>query len=392
MGMEMNTATTTWTLNPFEIAATQAKVDKINDRAARKGLAGRIVMEIGEHNDKGEAEVTISATNPIALPGGWTAAAVVDFEAIGDEQLVFALDDNADLTGQTWDRERCDECGVRHVRNLVFVVRSEDNEYRHLGGNCARDFLGHDPRSAFVFLPEPVLEGDDDWDMLYAEAHGKVKIPTSLFLNTAARAIAAFGYEKASDMDPTKDRVLSALSPRGISGWSAWEKERWLNAVVPENITEEITAWAMGQGGSEFADNMRKIAEADFIGKRAWGIAAFIPEGFNRAQAQAVEQVARAAEQAEAGPAPEGKVTVTGTVSKVAVHENDYGYRKVMTVVLDNGARVWGTVPAAIYEVGAGGTVTFTATFSRSDRDETFGFFKRPSKASMVRCEAAEAC
>ena len=46
MGMEMNTATTTWTLNPFEIAATQAKVDKINDRAARKGLAGRIVMEI----------------------------------------------------------------------------------------------------------------------------------------------------------------------------------------------------------------------------------------------------------------------------------------------------------------------------------------------------------
>ena len=86
------------------------------------------------------------------------------------------------------------------------------------------------------------------------------------------------------------------------------------------------------------------------------------------------------------------RVTVTGTVSKVAVHENDYGYRKVMTVVLDNGARVWGTVPAAIYEVGAGDTVTFTATFSRSDRDETFGFFKRPSKASMVRCEAAEAC
>src|SRR5690606_20471029 len=45
---------------------------------------------------------------------------------------------------------------------------------------------------------------------------------------------------------------------------------------------------------------------------------------------------------------------------------------------------VYGTVPAAIGGVERGERVAFTATVEASDDDETFGFFKRPTKAQLA--------
>lgn len=91
-----------------------------------------------------------------------------------------------------------------------------------------------------------------------------------------------------------------------------------------------------------------------------------------------------AAAKAESGPAPTGRVAIEGTVTKLDTRHNAYtgGDRLVMTVTLDNGARVWGTVPAAIAEnVEQGSRVAFTATFKQDEDDETFAFISRPTKA-----------
>lgn len=92
-------------------------------------------------------------------------------------------------------------------------------------------------------------------------------------------------------------------------------------------------------------------------------------------------------------PAPEGRVEVEGEVVFLKWYENEYGSSLKMIVLLEDGNKVFSTVPSAIYWIGQhpnqrviekGDRVRFTATFELSDRDEHFSFGKRPSKASVI--------
>lgn len=102
-------------------------------------------------------------------------------------------------------------------------------------------------------------------------------------------------------------------------------------------------------------------------------------------------------------PVIEGRVTITGTVLATKVVETYFGGRETpsfkMTVADDRGFRVFGTIPTALlssstrdeagewtttHSVDKGDRVTFTAQVERSRDDETFGFYKRPTKAERV--------
>lgn len=83
------------------------------------------------------------------------------------------------------------------------------------------------------------------------------------------------------------------------------------------------------------------------------------------------------------GDAPEGRVTVSGTVTSVKVYEDYYGVQCKMMVVLENGATVYGSLPKSIpFEYR--GKVRFTATFELAKDDKTHAFYKRPSKVIML--------
>ena len=102
----------------------------------------------------------------------------------------------------------------------------------------------------------------------------------------------------------------------------------------------------------------------------------------------------RDAEKQLADDVPTGRMEVTGEVLKVDWKENAYGGRLVMTVKTEGGYLLWGSVPRGITDVDnpdgtrrqldRGDKVKFTATLEQSDRDTKFGFFKRPSKATVV--------
>lgn len=79
------------------------------------------------------------------------------------------------------------------------------------------------------------------------------------------------------------------------------------------------------------------------------------------------------------GDAPVGKSVVTGQIVKIKPVETMYGRQYKMMVKLDNGATVWGTLPAFLSESNEGDTVTFKATFEASDKP-SHAFFKRPTQ------------
>lgn len=75
--------------------------------------------------------------------------------------------------------------------------------------------------------------------------------------------------------------------------------------------------------------------------------------------------------------APEGYVVVTGTVVSVKPKDTAYGRVLKMLVKLDDGAKVYASVPKG-HTISAGDVVTFSATFKRSDTDPAFSFGSRP--------------
>lgn len=92
----------------------------------------------------------------------------------------------------------------------------------------------------------------------------------------------------------------------------------------------------------------------------------------------------------EAGEdAPEGRVTITGTVLSFKWQESMYGDVLKMLVQDDRGFRVWGSVPASLDDAERESRISFTATVQASDRDAKFGFFKRPTKAAILSTEVA---
>lgn len=105
----------------------------------------------------------------------------------------------------------------------------------------------------------------------------------------------------------------------------------------------------------------------------------------------AAERKQREAEEGEAQPIPaevrEGRSTITGKVVSLKWRESQFGGAFKMVVRDDRGFKVWGTAPDSLFEdseIPNGTRVRFDAAVTVSDDDETFGFYKRPTKAERV--------
>lgn len=82
------------------------------------------------------------------------------------------------------------------------------------------------------------------------------------------------------------------------------------------------------------------------------------------------------------GEAPEGKVAVKGVVVSTKLYEDYYGVSAKMTVRLENGATVYGTLPN-IVDINYRGEIEFKATFTHAKGDSTHAFYKRPSSVKV---------
>jgi ribosomal protein L9 len=83
---------------------------------------------------------------------------------------------------------------------------------------------------------------------------------------------------------------------------------------------------------------------------------------------------------------PQGKQIVEGTVRSFRLVAGFHGATVLkMTVDANDGYCVFGTVPSKFKNVVAGDRVRFIANIQPSDKDQSFGFFSRPSKAEVIQ-------
>ena len=272
---------------------------------------------------------------------------------------------------------RCETCGAGPLRFAVYFKQRETGEIIAVGEDCAAN-LSLGTRSAMDRRTALARKLKADTIALWLAEGGE----------TAREADAILDAYR--DLDLSEGAALDGLYTR--DGFERFDPE-----------SDE------GKAGEAKAAAARQAVH-DFIGK---GNGAFLSSlyssrrdrgylSFKQANAliSIVERAAkwtaeREAEIREPVPVTDKRIEITGTVLSSKWKDTDYGDRQVMTVKDDRNFIVWGSVPGSlqgdwdadgefIYGARRGDRITFTAAIEVSDRDECFGFFKRPTKAEFL--------
>jgi hypothetical protein len=106
--------------------------------------------------------------------------------------------------------------------------------------------------------------------------------------------------------------------------------------------------------------------------------------------ARDAERTAAAKVTEAAGPLVAGRQTIEGEVVSKKFYESDrFGGTTKILVVLDDGRKVFGGVPSALYGVSKGDRVRFDAAIETT-ADPAFGYYSRPTKAEFISQVAAK--
>ncbi|MER5579022.1 hypothetical protein [Streptomyces massasporeus] len=213
--------------------------------------------------------------------------------------------------------------------------------------------------------------------------HGRSWAPATYESHTTADALARY-RERLDKQERERARKAEAERRRRRAAFEAWAKD--YSDVIEFLKSTDIN--------NQFIDDMRRYVDRlDVLTERQ---TAAVRKFIENEKRRAAEDKRRKEEAENAGPVPEGKQTLTGEVVMADIYDNHFAYNKSdykMLVRLDNGAKVFGTIPRALQTrpttegnlFGLRGVrVRFDATVTAKAGEPTFGYFKRPTKATFI--------
>lgn len=345
--------------------------------------------------------LVVDVTVTVATVGlsGWSLLAAVDLDPAGGPAIVRVA---PGVTGDAaWHglTDSCDHCGRVNVgRRSLVVLAHEDGRQAVVGRTCVRDYIGHDVAACLWPLTwtEALAEAEEEFTRL---GGGEAAVwPLAEFLTVTEQVIevngwVARGVARERGVTATADLVVQFL----VSLDPEVRAEILPAGYVLTGLSRVAAAieWAAAQADadSDYLRNLAVVAGRGHVTRETAGLAASILTGYDRAQASEVE---RAAARAAATPVIEGRIVITGTVLRIRHTDTEFGVVTKMTVRDDRGFTVNGTLPRALesdwdYETGTaipgaevGARVEFTAAVTASGNDPTFGFYKRPTKATLL--------
>lgn len=332
-----------WTLSPDEYRATQDKIDRINERAVKRGFTGRLTVtgtprtrtyrnpvgfEITEH----VYDVTIGGTAPSY--GGCTFLATADFDP--EAGVILRTAPGAEGIDRGSLRPGyCEHCKLRRDRKDTYVIRTADGQQVQVGSTCIKDYLGWSGAPVFLSTDDVSREISDT----LTGGHFDRRYDTLDVLAVAWATVKAYGFVPAGSYGAgptTKDTVLDVLDPvtkrarqlaADLAPYIAESAER--AHALRTWITEELT------GGSEYVTNLRQVARADTVSVRNVGLLASAPQTWARAQERDLKR-AQAADELMSGVVGQPKdkiISVPVVIKAIRWIAGTYGTTTLYTLV-----------------------------------------------------------
>lgn len=256
--------------------------------------------------------------------------------------------------------------------NGMFTLRKNDgfDQYGELKSYHVRN-LCRDPKEAYQKAREYVISQNLDPDAMDQDYSPAMRVLEDSIPNTELNTWGECNPEYQNQMSYVKagvmpwgkyyDEKIDTIPISYFVYMFQSDLEKKQSNIVKENIRQQVLP--------------RKAEFASYVSEQA----------IKAAQRQQEEEQRRAS----AIDVPEGKIDISGKIVGVRFQDSIYGGSFKMTVVSDQGFKIFGTIPNSFMEMVEsmydlkGKSVSFSATVQRSQNDNKFGFFKRPTKAKF---------
>jgi len=250
------------------------------------------------------------------------------------------------------DAWTCDHCHKRIQRRDTYLVRNvTTDEYKQVGSNCLKDFLGHaDPHALATYaellgIANELLEGSGAESGFGGDARF---VDLQSFLSFTALAIRLDGWvsRKAVRENPnagsaTADRAEELMFPRGSTSVED-RHEPDANDITLADETLAWTATLQDQDANSLNDylyNLRVVTASPVLERRSLGLAASAVYVYMRQQEKLAERRATQATVANSefiGTVGE-KIEVTATLTLALPIQTDFGASTLYKFVTPDG-------------------------------------------------------
>jgi hypothetical protein len=273
-------------IDSYQLSETLARVAKINERAAKKGLAGTLAVEYTEIQLSEKdlltglirewVEYDIQITGNAPAHNGWEFIAKLDWDANAGlivRAMPGAIQANRDALREGW----CDHCKITRRRNVTYVVRNiETGETVQVGSSCIKDFTGWAGSVAFLDS-EPQNE---------AGFFGTRELPEYsplTVLSVAWACIKLNGFRPARhDGRSTREDVMAVLYPN-VKNAKEMEFARSIRPLADEaeKTATKILEWVLSNDGdNDYLMNLRSVAGGKLVSMRNIGLLASAPQAY----------------------------------------------------------------------------------------------------------------
>jgi len=274
-----------WKLTRDELKATQAKIDKINSIASRKGLSGRLTVEAKEITVKRDVvgievseirfETTITGEPP--KHDGWVFLASLEWIETG------VITRNAPGAKVMVDRDAltpgyCDHCGYNRRRKTTYVVLNEETGKQvQVGSSCLKDFLGWS--GSVVFFTEDEIREE----VSSCSGWGTPEFTTESILAVAWACVTEFGYKRSREEGSTAGTVWTVLGARE-NKYTRKVKER-IRPIAKDAIpmARKLREFVLSddfRGDNDYVLNLKTYCKAEYNSARSFGFLASVTQAY----------------------------------------------------------------------------------------------------------------
>jgi hypothetical protein len=363
-------------INETNYQATVAKVQKINQRAQKRGFTGHITLDaqqvVVESQDEfgfGRTEIWFDVELGGEAPSynGWTFQATLAWdEAAG---LVVRSAPGADPIDRDQLQEGfCAHCRTDRFRKETYVVRNvETGDQLQVGSTCIKDFLGW--TGSIVFLDTDAL-GEELGFGSYGGAADRVG--TQYAMAVAWALIKLDGYKPASGSNSTKGDVLDVLFPPKVPDLARRIELARIQTLAAEAKDQAAAciAWVLSDdfaGTSDYVQNLKNVVGADSVSFGNIGLLASAPQAWARWQQKTLIREAEAAQVSNwLGPVGQ-RLTFTATIKAITFIPSEWGTTVLYSMLDAAGNVIRWFASREVLGDEVGETFTLKATIKAQD-------------------------
>ena len=357
--MDNEKITREWRLDPAEVTASLAKVEKIIARANKKDLQGGWSVKV-QTTETGEQILILSGSS--FKYNGWTFVASVEWlpngEAITKSSRLY---EGEAITSELLQKNLCQHCQTNRARKTQIIVE-KDSERKIVGSTCVKDFLG------WEFTPTIFADIEEQVEEFFSGSGFAWSSPITDVLVTALGIVEIDGgYSKRSEYgNGTVDIVRGIYFSRTTYG-DYREKLKELNNNKLSEITDKAnTIIAQVREltkdvTNDYARNLRSAFTGDIAYQSSFGLIVsaitFVKNEELKEQKRLAEEQAEADLESDITEtiqfAPDGsKIAVEGKVIDQFGFETAYGFSTIVTFSANGFRFKWFASGGKDFEIG----------------------------------------